>query len=127
MSNAVLSRRGLLIMAVAARLNASDSDFWNKKPPARWTPEEIERLLTQSPWAKEITPTYTSLPPRTDNRTWSENPPIGTWGPSKAPKISVKALHRATIRWESAEPIRSAQKTTLPVAFGGTHVIGIFF
>lgn len=114
-------------MAVAARLKASDSDFWNKKPPAKWTSDEIERLLRDSPWAKEITPTYTSLPPRTDDRTWSENPPIGTWGPSKGKKISLKALYGVTIRWESAEPIRNAQKTALPAVFDGYHVIGIFF
>ena len=106
------------MLALAAPLYASDSDFWNKKPPARWTPEEIERLLTDSPWAKEITPTYTSLPPRTDHRTWSENPPIGTWGPAKSRRSRSKRRISAIIRWESAEPIRSAQKTALPAAFG---------
>ena len=31
------------------------------------------------------------------------------------------------MRWESAEPIRSAQKTRLPAAFDGHHVIAILF
>ena len=113
------------MLAMAARLRASDADFWNRKPPMDWTPEEIDRLLSVSPWAKEITPTYTSLPAPTDRRPWGENPPIG-WGTVK-PQRSVKAPYQATIRWESADPVRSAQKTALPAAFGGTYVIGIYF
>jgi hypothetical protein len=126
MSNAAISRRELLILTLAARLNASDSDFWNKKQPSAWSPEEIERLLTQSPWAKEITPTYTSLPPPpTDRRPWGENPPI-YGGPVKPPR-SLKAPYQATVRWESADPIRSAQKAALPAAFSDYHVVGIYF
>jgi hypothetical protein len=133
LSDMVINRRGLLILAgaetcfaLAARLDASDSDFWNKKPPANWTSEEIQRLLKESPWAKEITPTYTSLPVPTDRRPWGENPPIG-WGSGPKPQRSVKAPYQATIRWESADPVRNAQKTALPAAFGDYHVLGIYF
>jgi hypothetical protein len=126
-----LSRRGLLRLAggaaaLTARLDASDADFWNRKPPADWTLAEIERLLNDSPWAQEVTPVYTSIPPRIDNRTWSENPPIGL-PQGRKHKISLKVPYRATVRWESAEPIRSAQKTRLPAAFDGYHVIAILF
>ncbi len=127
MTNAAISRRQLLILAVAARLNASDSDFWNKKNRQQnWTPEEIERLLKNSPWAKEITPTYTSLPPPIDHRPWGETPPIGR-GPIPTPGRPIKAPYQATIRWESADPIRSAQKTALPAAFGDHYVVGVYF
>src|SRR5579862_6893062 len=134
MSSAVVSRRELLMLALAVRLNASDSDFWNKKAPANWTPEEIERLLSASPWAREVTPTYTSLPPPTDKRPWGETPPIGRgpWSPPASGPIprrqtSPKAPYQAIIRWESAEPIRRAQKTALPAAFGDQHVVGVYF
>lgn len=113
------------MLAMAARLRASDSDFWNKKPPPDWTPEEVARLLKHSPWAKEVTPTYTSLPPPTDRRPWGENPPI--YGGPVKPQRFVKAPYQATIRWESADPIRSAQKTALPAAFGDYYVAGIYF
>ena len=33
-------------------LNAGTVDFWNKKAPAEWTDEEIDRLISKSPWAK---------------------------------------------------------------------------
>ena len=113
------------MLALAAPLYASDSDFWNKKPPASWTPEEMERLLKDSPWATEIAPTYTSLPPPADRRPWGENPPF-PGGPVK-PQRSIKAPYQATIRWESADPIRSAQKTALPAAFSDYHVVGVYF
>ena len=124
---AFLSRREILTLALAERvtpMRASDSDFWNRNPPANWTPEEIDRLLRDSPWAKEITPTYTSQPPQTDNRPWSENPPIGGV-PGRVPKVSAKVPYHAIIRWESAEPIRQAQKSALPAAFRAHHVLGV--
>src|ERR1022692_181246 len=58
--NLGLTRRGLLMLAAGAgaqaslRLNAASSDFWNKKEPAEWSAEEIDKLATKSPWAKEV-------------------------------------------------------------------------
>jgi len=126
------SRRHLLIWAgsgaiLSGRLNASDSDFWNKKPPAEWTPMEMARLLSDSPWAEEITPTYTSLPPPTDHRPWNETPPIGRGPISTTQKRQIKAAYRATIRRESAEPIRNAHKIGLPAVSVDSYVIGILF
>jgi hypothetical protein len=62
-----LTRRGVLLLASSAaaqswfRLYAGSSDFWNKKEPAEWSAEEIDKLVTKSPWAKEITVSSTSL------------------------------------------------------------------
>jgi len=36
------------------RLYAASSDFWNKKEPAEWSAEEIDKLVTKSPWAKQV-------------------------------------------------------------------------
>ena len=126
------SRRDLLLRAgsgaiLSGRLNASDSDFWNKKPPAQWTPEEIGRLLSDSPWAKEITPTYTSLPPPTDHRPWNETPPIGRGPIATTRQRQIRVPYTATIRWESAEPIRSAHKIALPAVSVDSYVLGILF
>jgi hypothetical protein len=60
LQNLGLSRRGLLMLAGGAaaqsrlRLYAGGSDFWNKKEPAEWSSDEIDRLVTKSPWAKEV-------------------------------------------------------------------------
>jgi hypothetical protein len=39
-------------------LDATSADFWNRKAPADWTTEEIDRLITKSPWAKQIKAQY---------------------------------------------------------------------
>ena len=39
-------------------LDAATDDFWNKKAPADWTNEEIDRLITKSPWAKQVKAQY---------------------------------------------------------------------
>ena len=55
-----LTRRGALMLAAGAcvtgweRLDAFNSDFWNKKEPAEWSAQEIELLTTKSPWSKEV-------------------------------------------------------------------------
>ena len=58
----MLTRRRLFLMTgagVAIRsLSAGTSDFWEKHPPSEWTNEEIDRLLTKSPWAKEVNAQY---------------------------------------------------------------------
>jgi hypothetical protein len=59
----VLSRRRLFLLAGAGwtawlPLGATTGDFWNKKAPADWTSEEIDRLISKSPWAKTIKAQY---------------------------------------------------------------------
>jgi hypothetical protein len=55
------TRRQVFRMAgagLAARLYAAGSDFWNKKPPSQWTSQEIDLLITKSPWAREVHAQY---------------------------------------------------------------------
>lgn len=59
----LLSRRRMFLLAgagVAAwlPLDAATPEFWNKKAPADWTSEEIDRLIAKSPWAKPIKAQY---------------------------------------------------------------------
>ena len=61
MTRRVLTRRSALLLAGSAiapwgRLYASTTgDFWNKKDPSQWDPEQIDKLLHKSPWAREVT------------------------------------------------------------------------
>ncbi len=41
-------------IAAPALLVAFASPFWEAKPPAAWTPDEVRTLLTQSPWAQTL-------------------------------------------------------------------------
>jgi hypothetical protein len=43
-------RASLLLLALLAR-----APFWETKPPAQWTEDELRELLTDSPWAQQAT------------------------------------------------------------------------
>ena len=48
---------GLAIPWVLASVRAwaaPAGEFWNSKEPSEWSDEEVRRLLTDSPWAKEV-------------------------------------------------------------------------
>ena len=54
-----LTRRRMFLLAAACLpLRASVDEFWNKKAPTEWTAQEIDRLITKSPWAKTVKATY---------------------------------------------------------------------
>lgn len=53
-------RKSFLQITVAGALGAVAllaSDFWKSKDSSQWTNEEVVKLLTDSPWAKQITVT----------------------------------------------------------------------
>lgn len=38
-----------------ALVYAGEKDFWSTKPYTQWSPKEVDKMLKNSPWAKEIT------------------------------------------------------------------------
>jgi hypothetical protein len=51
----LLSRRQLFLLAgAAARLEGSESGFWNSKPAAQWSAGDIYRLANHSPWVNPV-------------------------------------------------------------------------
>jgi hypothetical protein len=48
-----ISTRFLLLLACGAAALLAE-DFWVKKPFTEWTPKEISKLVSDSPWAKEV-------------------------------------------------------------------------
>ena len=43
----------LIMMLVFCVVSLGAEEFWNKKQPAEWSADELNTLLTKSPWAKE--------------------------------------------------------------------------
>jgi hypothetical protein len=54
---ALLGLAGLLVAGIAL-----GEDFWIKKEYTQWTEEEVKKVMTNSPWAKDVT---VSAPPGT--------------------------------------------------------------
>src|SRR5579863_1724111 len=83
LQNPGLTRRGLLMLAGGAvlqpsfRLYAFGSNFWDKKEPAEWSSEEIDRLVTKSPWAKQVNAASSAM-----SRTYAPNTNDPGVGPS---------------------------------------------
>src|ERR1035438_6409557 len=99
-----MSRRAMLALAGAALapwelLEATPSDFWNKKDPSKWSQDEIDQLTTKSPWAKLVTAAY--APGSNDggygNGSPSGNPngggyPGGQGGGGGMPRIGIGGI-----------------------------------
>ena len=129
-------------------------DFWDKKAPSEWDSEEIEKLLHKSPWAKEVTAQVApgeggqgnggGYPqgggyPRGGGGGYPGGPRIGMGIPGMGggyprgrrgggypPRQGGGgSFEKGTVRWESARPIRDAQKTALPEAFANHYVISV--
>lgn len=109
----MLTRRRLLLLAgAAARLEASDPDFWNSKPAEEWSTGDIYRLANRSPWANPVQSWANSGRPG-GLRNGSPWPAPLEWGP------------KGVVTWESAKPLRDALKTRLPRIFANCYVIGV--
>jgi hypothetical protein len=156
----LLSRRQIFLLASAGvaawlPLHAATGDFWNKKAPADWTSEEIDRLITKSPWAKTVKAQYASgagnsgdgggYPgggggyPGGGGRSGGIGipgiggmgiPGIGGMGRGRgnsggSPRGGAASPYEGTVRWESARPVLDAMKSPLPEAFEGRYVISV--
>jgi len=85
----LVTRREILLCAVTLRVYAADSEFWNRKDPSEWSADEVDRMITKSPWAKEIT---VSTQPSGQR---GGGPSAGKGG----------AQFNGLVRWESAKPV----------------------
>jgi hypothetical protein len=118
-----MTRREILMFSAAAipALCSPAGEFWNSKKPEDWTPEEIQEMLTRSPWAKVGSVSVfggsggalinrNGAMNRSGNMSSSSssrqraNSTQTTQG--DAPDLSYKAI----VRWQSALPIREALK-----------------
>ncbi len=105
----MLTRRGAVICLFSGSLLAASGEFWNDKAPAKWTAEEIKALLNQSPWAKPAAMRFDKTAPGFDIFIYGPVTPSvdapGGNGPGGKP-----VGFQVVIRWESALPVRRADK-----------------
>jgi hypothetical protein len=112
-------------LAATHRASGFAGEFWDQKQPADWTKEELDRLMNKSPWAKEASivnkaatgPLTTRTPM---NRRGQGNPN----GVSQIPEFTGK--WQATVRWESALPVRDALQSKMSVSLSENYIINVF-
>jgi hypothetical protein len=117
-----MTRRSFLALVGAAPLAAAEP--WERQPFPDWSPELVDRLLTDSPWSRPVTVAFDSEPSPHSNYVTASLAQIGlpripgiNWpgsrGPAAGPRLpggttSVRTEVFLTIRWSSALPIRQA-------------------
>ncbi|RPI24021.1 MAG: hypothetical protein EHM61_18245, partial [Acidobacteria bacterium] len=104
-------------------------DSWRKKTPDQWDEDEINQILTDSPWARQAKVSFSGpaegpggggqapgeAGPFPGGGTPGRTPPIAgpgggptMRGPGGRPPIGNEAWFRPLVRWQSAEAVRSA-------------------
>ncbi|PYT19067.1 MAG: hypothetical protein DMG59_01685 [Acidobacteria bacterium] len=148
-SKALMTRRDAILIGLTfpagIAFPASSKDFWNEKPPAEWTPDEIQQLLTKSPWAKEASVSYNAGPGGMGGgRSGRSRGGMGGMGgrggiggiggmggggrgPSGGSNggSSMPGQYHAVARWESALPIREATKNKSMQGVAENYVINL--
>ncbi|MEO8049668.1 MAG: hypothetical protein ABI833_04560 [Acidobacteriota bacterium] len=124
------TRRSVIIagLGCAAAAYGWAKDFWNDKKPADWTDDEVQEMLTKSPWAKDG-----SIFDSATHKGVSAAPFAGgLYGPEydspdgkSLPSVRGAKGWRAIVRWESALPVREALKAARSVDTDKYYVIAL--
>lgn len=120
-SEIVLSRRRWLAVTgsgvLSIKLYGADTEFWNQKDSSEWTADEVARLVTKSPWAKEAT-SQSELTAHSVAGGLVRGGRKRSSGPSPSGAKGV-------IVWESAQTILDARKKALPEEFKNHYTLSV--
>jgi hypothetical protein len=123
----------MLSLAAVPALSSPASEFWNDKKPEDWTEQEVQEMLTKSPWAKEGAVSVfgggggsllnrNGAMNRSGNMSSSSGRQRSTQTQSgDAPDLRYKAI----VRWQSALPIREALKTKSTEGLADFYIIAV--
>ena len=125
----MITRRQAILAALAVPADAFFSnEFWNAKLPARWTEPEIRQLLNKSPWAKAA-----SISDKSETGPLSSAPAAarrrgrgGASPPGAPPNSPALIKWHATVRWESALPVREALHRGDPGPLPEDYILNVF-
>jgi hypothetical protein len=110
----------------APRRGNAATHFWDTKPAAQWTPEEIAQLAANSPWAKTVVAQYREamedLRPQPGAEPGRGEQRAGECGLAPCGNVMPG---KVVVIWESALPIREALRPVITPEFNGHYVISI--
>lgn len=115
-------RLGILGCWVAVCATLAAADFWEEKEFPAWSDEEVERMLTDSPWSREVVVSLWTIPdPRLRPRPVGvDGGPGNTGGLRPVPDdessggrrhtsgFSARRQLSLTVSWRSALPVKQA-------------------
>ena len=122
-----MTRREAIAIGIGLPLFASDTrEFWDQKKPEEWTKEERAELLTHSPWAHEAEVKFNGGPGPLGGPEGSlaAEPGVLLTGPMSTTTRSPKKF-AATVRWESALPIRQASGNKLDKEAAANYILSV--
>jgi hypothetical protein len=134
----VFSRRDWMVLAgigvFGIGLYGANTDFWNKKDPSEWTEDEIQILLTRSPWAKEGA-TMVKPGARGSSSGGEGVGGVGGYGIGPGPggrierqeggAAAAPPIAQGVVVWESAQAILDARKKPLPKEFKDHYTLSV--
>lgn len=148
-------RRSFVLLSAAAgpaslrAMAFAPGDFWNDKQPAGWSEKDIQKLLTHSPWAKEVSADTGGVGGGSDmgGRSGGRSGGGGGMGGGGMGGGSVmngggggpvrgadregggmgggRPEMKAIVRWESARPVREATHKELPATLAGNYILSV--
>lgn len=98
----------------AALLLAAGPAFWHEKPPAEWTLDQVQQLLTDSPWAQ-----MAGAGPK------SVAPPVRIYVASAEPVIQAEDRLRAARKQNSTDPSWEDYREYLLAEHGKLIVVAV--
>ncbi len=125
----------MLSVAAVPIMASPAGEFWNQKKPEDWTDDEVQEMLTKSPWAKEASVSVFggaggSLLNRNGAMNRSGNMSstgrqrtntTQTTQSSDGPDLHYKAI----VRWESALPLREAKKSKATEGIADFYILAL--
>jgi hypothetical protein len=113
------------------QLYGADTDFWSKKDPSEWTDEEVQRLLTKSPWAKQASTIPEPGRGSSSGAGPGTGPAVGGGGLGRGGRQQPETGNTAPsttqglVVWESAQVILDARKKSLPKEFKDHYTLSV--
>lgn len=132
----LLSRRaGLKLLASSAVFSLTrlfgdkSSEFWNDEDPSAWSSEQIQQLVTDSPWAKPVTAEVKAYSPLSSAGSGGGGRRGGggraSRGASGSNSSASSPKFPGVVRWMTAKPMALALKFKLPPDLEHYYVIGV--
>lgn len=130
-----MTRREILMLSLAAvPALGSPGEFWNDKKPEDWSAEEIQEMLTRSPWAKEgSVSVFGGAGGNLINRNGAMSESGDMTGGGRRRTNTTKSQsgeapdlrYKAIVRWQSALPIRQALKSKSTEGIADYYILAV--